>query len=144
MERVRNILQPVVLWIKRIIYQERMIWLEERNTKGHFKGLKVGDKVKFTGEKQRYTIKARSDRFIICTKPFNLKKTCLYTIIDLDRMVRGTNDRVFNPYDYMIQEDIDDCLNDLVSGEIEVSYRNCVPLDIDRWWYYGLYRSGQM
>lgn len=91
----------------------------------------VGDKIKFKSEKQKYTIKAKSERFLICTKPFNLKKTCLYTIIDLDRLVRGTNNMVFNPYDYMVQEDIDECLNDLESGEIEVSHRNCVTLDVE-------------
>mgnify|MGYP000858721777 FL=1 len=99
--------------------------------KDYCKGLKVGDKIKFINEKQRYTIKAKSDRFIICTKPFNLKKTCLYTIIDLERMVRGANDRVFNPYNYMIQDDINECLSDLESGKVEVSYRNCVSLDVE-------------
>ncbi|MGJ0846527.1 hypothetical protein ACR77J_07555 [Tissierella praeacuta] len=99
--------------------------------KDYFESLKVGDKIRFMGEKQKYTIKAKSDRFIICTKPFNLKRTCLYTIVDLERMVRGANDRVFNPYNYMVQEDINECLKDLESGKVEVSYRNCVPLDID-------------
>ena len=95
------------------------------------KSLKVGDKVKFKSEKQKYTVKATSNRFLICTKPYNPKKTVIYIIIDLKRLVRGANDRVFNPYDYMIQEDIDECLDDLVSGEIGVSHRNCVKLDIE-------------
>lgn len=99
--------------------------------KDYCENLKVGDKIKFISEKQRYTIKARSDNFIICTKPFNLKKTCIYTIIDLERMVRGANNMIFNPYDYMIQEDINRCLSDLEEGEVEVSYRNCIPLDVD-------------
>jgi hypothetical protein len=92
--------------------------------------LKVNDKIKFESEKQKYTIKAKSDRYLICTKPFNLKKTCLYSIIDLERLVRGTNSLVFNAYDYMIQEDIDECLRDLESGKIEVSHRNCIKLDV--------------
>lgn len=93
--------------------------------------LKIGDKIKFETEKQRYTVKAKSDRFLICTKPFNPKKTCLYTIIDLDRLVRGTNDRIFNPYDYMIQEDIDECMEDLISGKVEATHRNCILLDVE-------------
>jgi hypothetical protein len=95
------------------------------------KNLKVGDKVKFSSEKQRYTVREKSEKFIICTKPFNVKKTVLYTIIDLERLVRGTNDRVFNPYDYMIQEDIEECLRDLELCKVEVSHRNCVMLDIE-------------
>ena len=98
---------------------------------GYCQNLRVGDKIKFQHEKQKYTIKAKSDRYLICTKPFNLKKTCLYTIVDLERLVRGTNDRIFNPYDYMIQEDIDECLNDLESGDIEVAHRNYVKLDVE-------------
>jgi hypothetical protein len=91
----------------------------------------VGDKIKFLSEKQRYTVKAKSDRYLICTKPFNAKKTCLYSIIDLERMVRGTNNLIFNAYDYMDQERIDECLSDLVSGDIEVSHRNCLLLDVE-------------
>jgi len=95
------------------------------------KTLKIGDKIKFIPEKQKYTIKEKSDRYLICTKPFNLKKTVLYTIVDLKRLVRGTNDRIFNSYDYAVQEDIDECLRDLELEQIEVSHRNCVKLDIE-------------
>ena len=95
--------------------------------------LKIGDKIKFKSEKQKYTVQAKSDRYIICTKPFNLKQTVLYTIIDLTRLVRGPNNSVFNPYDYAVQEDIYECLNNLdyhVNG-IEVSHRRCVKLDVE-------------
>lgn len=94
--------------------------------------LKVGDKIKFQSEKQKYTVKAKSNRYLICTKPFNLKKTVLYTIIDLERLVRGTNNMIFNPYDYAIQEDIDKGLMDLESENnvCEVSHRNCIKLDV--------------
>lgn len=93
--------------------------------------LKVGDKIKFESDKRKFTIKAKSDRYFICTKPFNLQQTVLYTIIDLERLVRGTNNLIFNGYDYEVQEDIDECLKDLESGNIEVSHRNCVKLDIE-------------
>ena len=95
------------------------------------RSLNVGDKIKFTTEKQRYKVKAKNERYLICTKPYNLIHHVLYTIIDLDRFVRGRNDRIFNPYDYMIQEDIDNCLSDLTSGKIAVSRRHCIPLDIE-------------
>jgi hypothetical protein len=103
---------------------------DECSVKEYLSRLNLGDKIKFRNEKQRFTVKAKSDRYLICTKPFNLQKTCLYTIIDLDRFERGTNDRVFNDYDYMLQDDIDRCLSDLESCDVEVSYRNCVPLDV--------------
>ena len=94
------------------------------------KSLNVGDKIKFWTEKRSYVIKAKSERYLICTKAFNLQNTVLYTILDLERFVRGRNDRVFNPYDYTKQEDIDKCLNDLVSGGISVSHRHCVVIDV--------------
>lgn len=90
----------------------------------------VGDKVKFEGERTRYTVKAKSERFVICTRPFNLKRTVFYTIIDLKRSVRGANNKVFSPYDYKEQADIDKCLVDLISGDCEVSHRNYIMLDI--------------
>lgn len=95
--------------------------------------LKVNDKIKFQSEKQRYTIKAKSDNFLICTKPFNPKKTVLYTIIDLDRYVRGRNNMIFNPYDYAVQDDIIACLRDLEADGnlVEVSHRNCIKLDVE-------------
>lgn len=54
---------------------------------------KVGDKIKFAEEKQRYTVKAVSGRYLIYTKPFNL--------------------------------------DDLLKGNVDVSRRNCVPLNIE-------------
>jgi len=95
--------------------------------------LKVGGKIKFSTEKQRYTVKAKSERYIICTKPFNIKHTVLYTIIDLERLVRGTNNMVFNPYDYEYQSDIDSCLVDLECNDnvVEVTHRNCIKLDVE-------------
>ncbi len=92
--------------------------------------ISVGQKVYFEGEKLPYVAKAAGDRFVILTKPFNLKKTVLYTIIDYNKGVRGTNNCVFNVYDYKKQADIEECLKDLESGETEVSHRNCVPLEI--------------
>jgi hypothetical protein len=92
--------------------------------------LQTNSKILFTGEKMAYTVKACNERYAICTKPFNLKKTVLYTIVDLEQGVRGTNDFVFNPYDFKSQEDIEQCLRDLVNGSVGISRRNSVPLAI--------------
>jgi len=91
---------------------------------------KVGDKIKFAEEKQRYTIKACSDRFLICTKPFNALKTYLYTIVDFERSVRGADNSIFSD-SYETEGDCEKRLMSLVSGDAEVSYRNCVPLHIE-------------
>ena len=104
---------------------------EFKNMINHCKRLNVGDKIKFKSEKQRYTIKAKSDRYLICTKPFNLQKTVLYTIIDAEENIRGTNYLIFNCYDYAKDEDIQDCLSDLISGKLEISRRNRIELDIE-------------
>ncbi|WPV66305.1 hypothetical protein [Chitinophaga sp. LS1] len=91
-----------------------------------------GDKIIFAPWKRAYTIKARNERFIICTQPFNFHHTVFYTIIDMERGVMGPNNLVFNMYDYAKQEDIDQCLLDLINPEetVEVSYRKSVALDI--------------
>lgn len=93
-------------------------------------GIKINDKVYFSTEKAPYTVKAFDGRYAICTKPYNFKKTVMYTIIDFKEAKRSTNNLVFNMYDYKVQEDIDECLKDLKSGEIELSRRNSVDLDI--------------
>jgi hypothetical protein len=55
----------------------------------------VGAFITFAREKRPYRVRARSGRFIVCTKPFNPKKTVLYTVIDLVENVRGPEDLVF-------------------------------------------------
>ena len=90
----------------------------------------VGDKVYLPNEKRAYTVQARSDRYIICTKPFNPKRTVFYFIVDLVRKVRGTDNLIFcNGYE--TKEQCEENLTRLEKGEMEVSYRNVVPLDIE-------------
>lgn len=103
-----------------------------RDTIDYCRSLNVGDKIKFTIEKQRYTVKAKSERYIICTKPFNIRHTCFYCIIDLDRLVRGPNDLVFSHFDFMTQKGIDDCLEWLLLGETEVSSSHSIQLDVEK------------
>lgn len=57
----------------------------------------VGSKIRMDGERQAYTVQAANDRFAIMTKPFNAKRTYLYTITDLDRKVRGPCNLIFGP-----------------------------------------------
>lgn len=55
----------------------------------------IGTKIKFVKEKGAYVIRARSRRFIVCTKPYNPKRTVIYTIIDLQEKVRGPENLIF-------------------------------------------------
>lgn len=94
--------------------------------------LKYGDKVYFEGERNGYTVMATDNRYAICTKPYNPKKTVLYTIVDQKENIRGTNNLIFNPYDYQRLNECLECLDDLRSGETKISYRNRVPLVITK------------
>ncbi len=95
--------------------------------------MKVGDKIKFVGEKQRFTVQALNERFVICTKPFNLKKTVFYSIIDLKENVRGRDNLVFGFWDgYESKQSCELALEELKKGEMEVSRRNRVPLKIEK------------
>lgn len=93
--------------------------------------IKVGDKIKFAREKQCYKVQACNERFVVCTKPFNPKRTVLYTVIDFERQVRGTEDLVFG-MGAETREQCEEMLQRLIDGESEVSYRNVVGLDIER------------
>jgi hypothetical protein len=92
--------------------------------------IEVGDKVYLPNEKKPYKVQVRDNRYIICTKPFNPKHTVLYFIIDLVRKVRGTDNMIFC-FGYETKEQCEDNLKSLQDGDMEVSYRNVVPLDIE-------------
>ena len=90
----------------------------------------IGDKIKFASEKQRYTIKAENERFAVCTKPFNLLHTVIYTIIDRERGIRGTENLIFG-LGAETGEQCEEMIERLTSGETEVSRRNAIRLDIE-------------
>ena len=86
--------------------------------------LNKDDRVWFSTNKKSFKVRECNDRFAICTQPFNLQpKTVLYTIIDFDRNVRGEDNLIFSVYDYYSDEDCKQAMEDLISGEIEVSYK---------------------
>lgn len=91
--------------------------------------VKVGTKIWFGRDKRPYHVKACNERFAICTKPFNLQKTVLYTICDWEKGIRGTENLVFC-MGFETTEGCEEALERLTSGESEVSQRNYVELDI--------------
>lgn len=90
--------------------------------------VQVGDKVYVPKEKKPYRVKARDDRFIICTKP--CFGTVLYFIVDLKERWRAPDNMVFCS-GYETEEQCKERLAELQSGEIELSRRRGIPLDID-------------
>lgn len=92
--------------------------------------VKLGDKVYVPNEKKPYRVRARDDRYIICTKPFNALHTVLYFIVDLVDRWRAPDNMVFCS-GYETDEDCQERLTELQSGVIELSRRRGIPLDID-------------
>lgn len=87
--------------------------------------LPVGKKIKMDGERQAYTVQAANDRFAIMTKPFNARRTYLYTITDLKRRVRGPCNLIFGlPCDVNSAEGASKALAMMEAGEMEVSFRH--------------------
>lgn len=70
---------------------------------------KVGDKIKFKTEKQRYTIMACDERFIIAQKPFNPRRTFMYTLIDLKEKERSS-DNYYCRFDYTDHKECEEAL----------------------------------
>lgn len=91
----------------------------------------VGAKIKFAEEKQKYTIRASNACFSICTKPFNPKKTVLYTIVDWKEKIRGTENLVFGA-GAETRKDCEEMLERLTQGESEISHRNNIKLKIEK------------
>ena len=95
---------------------------------------KVGDKIRFAEEKRPYIVQARNDRFLICTKPFNLKHTVLYTIVDMVEGIRGADNYwKWGGYrSYQTRKECEEVLDALIqaSDGVEISPRNQIKLNI--------------
>ncbi len=92
--------------------------------------VEAGSKIYVPNEKKPYKVRARDDRYIICTKPYNPQHTVLYIIIDLKEKWRGPDNMIYcNGYE--TDEECEERLAELQSGEIELSRRRGLPLDID-------------
>lgn len=93
--------------------------------------IKIGTRVWFKEEKRSYKVRAFDDRYIILTKPFNLKKTVFYTIIDLKEGVRSSDDRLFC-FGYKTSQQCVERLNDLRKGTSKLSKRNSIPCFVSK------------
>jgi hypothetical protein len=102
--------------------------------------LRSGSKIRFAEERQPYTVQAlainlvdSSVRYAICTKPFNPKKSVLYTIVDFVKLIRGTENLIFCA-GFESKKRCEEAALRLITGETEISRRNCIPLEIVETW----------
>lgn len=100
-------------------------------TLGELQNTRVGDFIRFKEEKLKYEVIARSDRFLICTKPFNARRTVLYCIVDLVEWIRGPENLIFD-MGCETKEQAEEMLERVRSGESEISYRNRITLSIEK------------
>jgi len=94
-------------------------------------GLPAGSRIWFSEEKRPYRVRATGKRFLICAKPFNPKRTVLYTVVDTQDGIRGTENLIFG----MGAETTEDCsemLQRLEEGETAISRRNFISLNVVR------------
>ena len=89
----------------------------------------VGTKIWLDSERQGYTVRASNAAFAILTKPFNAQRTVLYTIIDWELGIRGPSNLIFN-IGAETDEQCLELLDMLTNGDIEVSARRCIKLNI--------------
>ncbi len=92
-------------------------------------GIHVGNKVWFDEELCGYTAQARNERYIIFTKPFNLRKTVLYTILDTENMIRGPENLVFG-FGAETREQCENMIKRLHNGDSEISHRHSIEVNI--------------
>ena len=102
-------------------------------------GAEVGTRIWFAEEKRPYRVRARGRRYLVCTKPYNPKHTVVYTVVDLEENVRGTENLIFG-----MGAETDQQCEDMVArlegpghkrifGEnTEVSYRNRALVNVAR------------
>jgi hypothetical protein len=86
----------------------------------------VGDRVKFVEERNGYTVQAvsASGRWVACTKPFPLKRTVIYSMLDLREGLRGVDNTIGNSHGYETREDCEEAVALFDSGALEFSHRN--------------------
>ncbi len=93
--------------------------------------VEVGTRIKFSSEKQAYTVQASNRFFSVCTKPFNAKKTVLYSIIDWYNQIRGCENLIFG-CGAETREQCEEMLERLTNAKSDISSRNWCGLDIEK------------
>lgn len=91
----------------------------------------LGSKVWVGTERFPYTVRARNERYAICTKPFNPQRTVLYCILDAVEGQRAPEDLIFG-FGAETDEQCTEMLARVTSGETGLSRRRGVDWDVVR------------
>ena len=83
---------------------------------------KAGDRISLFGQKRRFTVMARSERFVILSKGCFGKS--LYTIVDFLDEWMGPDYLVFGMYDYSNVDDCREAVEALEKDELRISSRH--------------------
>lgn len=94
-------------------------------------GLSVGSKIWFSEERLGYSIRAKGGQFLILTKPFNPKKTVLYTILNVENMVRGPENLIFGA-GAETDEECEEMIARLTRGDSGLSSKRSIEANIFR------------
>lgn len=82
---------------------------------------KAGDRISLFGQKRRFIVMARSERFVILSK--NCFGNPLYTIVDLQDEWMGPDNLIFGLYDYSNENDCKKAIDDLEIEDLGISCR---------------------
>lgn len=119
--------------------------------------LKINQDVFFVGENLPMKVMAISNRYAVCSRKLDkkedddllgfevmrgsyfskkeafshLKDNPVYTIIDFEEKIKGSDNYIFSKFDYADFEDCSEALKELESGEMKISRRNRCELNID-------------
>ena len=119
--------------------------------------LKKGQSIYFINENLPYEIKAISERYAVVVRAINIiededllqydvnrgafktieaafaanKDNPVYSILDFEEKLKGPDNHIFSYIDYSNDKDCEHCLELLIEGEIGLSKRRCVKLNID-------------
>lgn len=83
-----------------------------------------------TGKIDRVSWKCmvRDERYVILSKPFNPKKTFMYSIFDLKEMICGADD-CWCAYNYDNKDECEEALKRLQDDTLHISYRNRAKIE---------------
>lgn len=89
--------------------------------------IKVGSKFKFKEDRLWFTVQAFDGRYVVCTS--ETKLGLFHTILDLDKCIRGDDNMVFHS-GYDTVELCEARLKEFITGDLEISHRNWLQLNI--------------
>jgi len=90
-----------------------------------------GERIWLDDEKRPYKVRTGNKRYTICTKPYNPKKTVIYSIIDWAERKRSTENLILC-MGFETDEQCEEALQRLINGESELSRRNQIDLFVRR------------